>query len=68
MSFTDDIEQQTLSLRQAILAHPFIVGVGDGSLDVAKFKHYVTQDYAYLIDYSRVLAVSFLSPCGRGLR
>jgi thiaminase/transcriptional activator TenA len=58
LSFTDDIEQQTLSLRQAILAHPFIVGVGDGSLDVAKFKHYVTQDYAYLIDYSRVLALA----------
>lgn len=58
MSFIDDIEQQTLGLRQAILAHPFIVGVGDGSLDVAKFKHYVTQDYAYLIDYSRVLALA----------
>ena len=58
MSFIDDIEQQTLSLRQAILDHPFIAGVGDGSLDVAKFKHYVTQDYAYLIDYSRVLALA----------
>ena len=58
MSFIDDIEQQTLSLRQAILLHPFLVGVGDGSLDVAKFKHYVTQDYAYLIDYSRVLALA----------
>lgn len=58
MSFTDDIEQTTLPIRQAILAHPFIVGVGNGSLDVAKFKHYVTQDYAYLIDYSRVLALA----------
>ena len=57
MSFTDDIEQRTQPLRQAILAHPFVTGVGDGTLDVAKFKHYVTQDYAYLIDYSRVLAL-----------
>lgn len=58
MNFTDDMEQRTRSLRQAILAHPFIVGVGDGTLDVAKFKHYVSQDYAYLIDYSRVLALA----------
>lgn len=40
------------------MAHPFVVGVGDGTLDVAKFKHYVTQDYAYLIEYSRVLALA----------
>ena len=58
MPFADDIEQQALPVRRAILAHPFVVGVGDGTLDVAKFKHYVLQDYAYLIDYSRVLALA----------
>ena len=58
MGFADDIEQQTLPIRQAILAHPFVTGVGDGTLDVAKFKHYVQQDYVYLIDYSRVLALA----------
>ncbi len=57
-SFADDIEHTALPIRQAILAHPFVVGVGDGTLDVAKFKHYVMQDYAYLIDYSRVLALA----------
>ena len=40
------------------MAHPFVTGVGDGSLPVEKFKYYVTQDYAYLIDYSRVLALA----------
>ena len=58
MSFVEDIEQRALPLRQAILAHPFVVGVGDGTLDVTKFKHYVLQDYAYLIDYSRALALA----------
>ena len=58
MSFAENIERQTLPLRQAILAHPFVTGVGDGTLDVAKFKHYVMQDYVYLIDYSRVLALA----------
>ena len=58
MSFAEEIERQTLPLRQAILAHPFVIGVGDGTLDVARFKHYVMQDYLYLIDYSRVLALA----------
>ena len=58
MSFTDDVENKALSLRQAILSHPFIVGVGDGTLPVEQFKHYVVQDYVYLIDYARVLALA----------
>ena len=58
MSFADDIELRALPIRQAILEHPFVVGVGDGTLDVEKFKHYVLQDYVYLIDYSRVLALA----------
>jgi len=58
LSFAEDIEQKALPIRQAILAHPFITGVGDGTLPVEKFKYYVIQDYAYLIDYSRVLAIA----------
>ena len=58
MTFADDIENRALPIRQAILAHPFVTGVGDGTLAVEKFKHYVKQDYVYLIDYSRVLALA----------
>ena len=58
MSFAENIETKAAPIREAILAHPFITGVGDGSLPVDKFKHYVEQDYLYLIDYSRVLAVA----------
>ena len=43
-----DIEAETQSERAAILAHPFVTGMGVGSLPVEKFKHYVTQDYVYL--------------------
>ncbi len=58
MSFADDIEGRALPIRRAILSHPFVTGVGDGTLPVAKFKYYVLQDYVYLIDYSRVLALA----------
>ncbi|MYC29482.1 MAG: thiaminase II [Chloroflexi bacterium] len=58
MPFADDLELKALPIRQAILDHPFVRGVGDGSLEVEKFKHYVLQDYVYLIEYSRVLAMA----------
>ncbi len=58
MIFAQDVEQKALRLRQVILSHPFVTGVGDGTLAVEKFKHYVMQDYLYLIDYARVLALA----------
>ncbi|MQF64937.1 thiaminase II [SAR202 cluster bacterium AC-409-J13_OGT_754m] len=58
MSYTKEIEARAVELRQAILTHPFITGIGDGTLDVESFKFYIRQDYLYLIDYSRVLAIA----------
>ena len=58
MGFINEIEERTVPLRRAILAHPFVSGVGQGTLPVENFKFYVSQDYVYLIDYSRVLALA----------
>ena len=58
LSFVEKAEMKALPVREAILSHPFIVGVGEGTLPVEKFKYYVMQDYVYLIDYSRVLALA----------
>lgn len=38
-------------------AHPFVRGIGDGTLPVERFRHYVRQDYLYLVDYGRLLAL-----------
>lgn len=58
MGFADEVEKKAEAIRQAILRHPFVVGIGDGSLPEEKFKFYIRQDYVYLIDYSRVLALA----------
>ena len=58
MTFSQQAEEKAKDLRAAILRHPFVTGIGDGTLDVEKFKFYVRQDYLYLIDYSRVLALA----------
>lgn len=40
------------------LTHPFIVGLGDGSLPLDNFRFYMCQDYVFLIEYSRLLALA----------
>jgi thiaminase/transcriptional activator TenA len=37
--------------------HPFVRGVGDGTLSVDGFARYVRQDYVFLVDYARLLAL-----------
>ena len=41
----------------ACLRHPFVTGIGDGTLDMEKFRYFMLQDYLYLFDYARVFAL-----------
>jgi thiaminase/transcriptional activator TenA len=38
--------------------HPFVRGIGDGTLDLEKFRFWIRQDYLFLIEYSRLLALA----------
>jgi len=42
---------------EASLAHPFVRGLGDGTLDEGAFRFYIRQDYLFLIDYGRLLSL-----------
>ncbi|HEX2171647.1 MAG TPA: thiaminase II [Dehalococcoidia bacterium] len=43
---------------QAQHDHPFVRGIGDGSLDPARFAFWIRQDYLFLIDYCRLFALA----------
>ena len=58
MGLSDSMRQRADAVWHRILAHPFVVGLGDGTLAVSRFKYYLRQDYLFLIDYSRVLAIA----------
>ena len=58
MRFTEHLREQTVDLRRHVLQHPFVTGIGDGTLPLAAFRFYMCQDYVFLIDYSRVLALA----------
>lgn len=57
MKFTDRLQDKLLPIWRKNHAHPFVTGIGDGTLDHAKFRFYMVQDYLYLIDYAKVFAL-----------
>ena len=58
MSFCEEIERESQAQREAMAFHPFVQGIGDGTLPLARFKHFITQDYVYLVDFARCLALA----------
>lgn len=55
-SFSDHLRRLAEPIWAAQHAHPFVRGIGDGTLPLDKFRFWVRQDYLYLIDYARVFA------------
>jgi thiaminase/transcriptional activator TenA len=58
VAFLDDVRAATAALRSAVLRHPFVRGLGDGTLPADRYRFYLTQDYLFLIAYARVIAVA----------
>lgn len=57
LTFSAWLWQQIETVYEEILAHPFLTGLTDGTLDEKTFAHYVAQDVHYLRDYARALSV-----------
>ncbi len=56
MAFTDELFQHVRHVWDAQLTHPFVRGLGDGSLPADRFARWVRQDYLYLKEYARLFA------------
>jgi thiaminase/transcriptional activator TenA len=57
MTFSTELRNAADPIWEAQHAHPFVRGIGDGTLPGAAFRHYVRQDYRFLVDYGRLLAL-----------
>lgn len=42
----------------AYINHPFVCGLGDGTLPEACFQHYLVQDYLFLVQFARAYALA----------
>jgi thiaminase/transcriptional activator TenA len=58
MTFSDALRSQSTSIWAACATHPFVQGIGDGSLSLDRFRFFIRQDYVFLVEFSRVLALA----------
>ena len=57
-TFTDGVRAKAAAIWRRELEHPFVRGLGDGTLPVDRFRFYLEQDYLFLIEYCRVFALA----------
>ncbi|MBW5438160.1 thiaminase II [Bradyrhizobium canariense] len=58
MSFFERLKTAASVEWRAYTEHPFTNGLADGSLPEAAFRHYLVQDYLFLIEFARAYALA----------
>ena len=58
MTFTTELWTSIAPTYAAILRHPFLTGLTDGSLPRASFQFYAVQDALYLREFARALSIA----------
>ena len=58
MKFSQHLREIAEPIWAAQLTHPFVVGLGNGTLPERKFKYYILQDALFLSDLAQVFAIA----------
>ncbi len=58
MGFSDELRQRAASTWDKEKAHPFVTGIGDGTLPLENFRYYMRQDYVFLIEFCRAISLA----------
>ena len=58
MGFSDELRQRAASTWDKEKAHPFVTGIGDGTLPLDNFRYYMRQDYVFLIEFCRAISLA----------
>ncbi len=58
MKLSDKLIKENEITWKSLFTHPFVRGIGDGTLPVSKYVFFLKEDYFYLKEYSRVLAIA----------
>jgi thiaminase/transcriptional activator TenA len=57
-TFTERLWREVATIFHAILAHPFLAGLTEGTLERTRFEFYVVQDALYLREFARALSIA----------
>ncbi len=58
MGFSDDLRGLGDPIWTQEKQHPFVTGIGNGSLPLERFRYYMQQDYVFLIDFCRAISLA----------
>ena len=58
MAFVDDLRAKYHDGWETMVTHPFVMEMGDGSLDIAKFRNYFRQDYVFCEDLVKLTSIA----------
>ena len=58
MSFFERLKTEASAEWRAYTQHAFTAGLADGTLPEAAFRHYLVQDYLFLIEFARAYALA----------
>jgi thiaminase (transcriptional activator TenA) len=58
MSFFERLKGAAATEWRAYVAHPFTAGMANGTLPQPAFRHYLVQDYLFLIEFARAYALA----------
>ncbi|MEL9989982.1 MAG: thiaminase II [Thermoproteus sp.] len=58
MSTTETLRRAADAIWAKIFQHPFVVGLYRGDLPLEKFRYYLLQDYNYLVNFAKALALA----------
>jgi len=56
--FSERLRRKSSGVWEAQYQHSFVRGIGDGTLSLERFKFWLRQDYVFLIEYARLLALA----------
>jgi thiaminase/transcriptional activator TenA len=54
LTFTEDCRKEANKWWEASFNHPFVNGIGNGTLPLTNFRYYVLQDSYYLSNFARI--------------
>ncbi len=58
MPFAAEVRARYHTQWEAVVTHPFVLEMGDGSLDIDRFRNYFRQDYVFCKDLVKLTAVA----------
>ena len=64
-SFSEELRESAREIWEGYHRHPFVLGLGDGTLPLEKFRYFMIQDYLYLFEYSKLFALGVVKSRNR---